>query len=251
MPARGICAHRGDVEQAPENTIPAFLLAVEKGAHMLEFDVWMTCDGELVIMHDPTVDRTTDGTGTIVNMTLEQIKSLDAGVKFGAEFAGTRVPTLGETLAAPIPPNVWLNIHTRDHGQRDEEYMDKLLGAIEKANRTQQICLACFAPQAEIARRRLPEIQICNMTGQSHAGSDYPRITIELGARFIQFFGAHGAMPEAVKLLHSHGVKVNYFKADDPQEIRWALEIGVDFVLTDRLDAALAVWNAGQWGAPA
>lgn len=248
MPAKGICAHRGDLEHAPESTIPAFLMAADKGAHMIEFDVWMTVDGGLIVMHDHTVDRTTDGTGVIVDMTLDQIKAVDAGVKFGPEFAGTRVRTFEETLAAPLPPNVWLNVHTRDHGERDSEYLEKLLSAIRETGRAHQICLACFAPQAEVARRWFPDISICNMTEQSHAGSSrYVQLTIDLGAQFLQFFGEHEAMPQAVALLHKHGVKVNYFKADEPDDIRRMLGMGVDFVLTDKLDNGLMVWNSGEW----
>lgn len=249
MPAKGICAHRGDIEHAPESTIPAFLMAVDKGAHMLEFDVWMTVDGALILMHDGAVDRTTDGSGTIVQMTLDEIKALDAGIKRGEQYRGTRVPTLAEALAAPIPPDVWLNIHTRDHGERDEEYIEKLVSDLDQAGRVAQTCLACFASQAERALRRLPNLAICNMTAQSHALSDYPRVTVELGARFLQLVDPPEGLKEAVALLHDHGVTINYFKADEPEAIRYLLEVGVDFVLTDRLDNGLAVWAERDWAA--
>ena len=243
MPAKGICAHRGDVKHAPENTLPAFILAAEKGAHMIEFDVQMTADGGLVIMHDPTVDRTTDGSGEVTALTLDYVRGLDAGRWFGEQFRGTPVPTLEEVLAADIPRNIWLNVHTRSHGERDEEYMERLTGIIAESGRGGQVVLACFAEQAEIARSRLPGIKICNMTAQSHAGSEYPEKTIRLGADFLQFFGWHERTAEAVELLHRHGVKVNYFKADTVDEILELLEIGVDFVLTDDLDAGLEAWR--------
>jgi len=247
MPAKGICAHRGDIEHAPESTIPAFLVAVDKGAHMLEFDVWMTLDGALILMHDGTVDRTTDGSGTIVRMTLDEIKAVDAGIKHGERYRGTRVPTLAEALAAPIPPDVWLNIHTRDHGERDEEYIEKLVSDLGQADRVAQTCLACFAPQAELARRRFPDLTICNMTAQSYALSDYPRVTVELGAEFLQLVDPPEGLEDAVTLLHDHGVTINYFKADEPDDIRRLLEVGVDFVLTDKLDNGMAVWAGRDW----
>lgn len=248
MPQRGICAHRGDCHSAPENTLPAFLIAAVKGCHMIELDVWMTRDAQLVVMHDETVDRTTDGTGRITQMTLAEIKSLDAGAKFGSRWAGVKVPTLTEVLASDLPGYIWLNVHTRDHGPRDEEYISLLVETVRDTGRAHQVVLACFDSQARVARSLLPELRICNMTGQSHAGSDYPRLAIDLGADFLQFFGWHDNTPAAVELLHSHGVKVNYFKADKPEMIRKLLEIGVDFVLTDRLELALAVWHqtAGQ-----
>ncbi|MCD6351139.1 MAG: hypothetical protein J7M26_03370, partial [Armatimonadetes bacterium] len=88
-------------------------------------------------------------------------------------------------------------------------------------------------------------ISICNMTRQADAGTDYPRLTVEAVAEFIQLVGATDDLPQAVEFLHEHGVKVNYFKADDADGIRWLLDQGVDFVLTDRLDTGLAVWR--EW----
>ena len=95
-----VVGHRGTVKFAPENTIAAFHKAIELGADLLEMDVRETKDGHLVIMHDSSVDRTTNGTGNVSDLTLAQIKQLDAGSWFGPEFTGERVPTLEEALAA-------------------------------------------------------------------------------------------------------------------------------------------------------
>ncbi|MCS7313960.1 MAG: glycerophosphodiester phosphodiesterase family protein [Bryobacterales bacterium] len=93
-----VVAHRGASRYAPENTLAAFRKAIELGADLIEFDVRETKDGHLVIMHDDTVDRTTDGEGRVSDLTLEQIKKLDAGSWFGPQFKGERVPTLEEAL---------------------------------------------------------------------------------------------------------------------------------------------------------
>jgi glycerophosphoryl diester phosphodiesterase len=90
--------HRGTVKFAPENKIAAHEAAIAMGARAIEMDVRMTKDGEFVIMHDASVDRTTDGSGLVSRMTLAEIKNLDAGSWFGADFAGERVPTLREAL---------------------------------------------------------------------------------------------------------------------------------------------------------
>lgn len=90
--------HRGTRRFAPENTLAAQDVAIEMGARVIEMDVRMTKDGEFVIMHDATVDRTTDGHGLVSRMTLAEIKALDAGSKFSPAFAGERVPTLREAL---------------------------------------------------------------------------------------------------------------------------------------------------------
>ena len=97
MPSSIIIAHRGLDEAFPENSLIAFRAALERGM-AIEIDVRGTFDGELVVMHDDTVDRTTDGSGAVANMTLPELKQLDAGSWWGSEFAGERIPTLSETL---------------------------------------------------------------------------------------------------------------------------------------------------------
>ncbi len=94
-----IVAHRGFKKAAPENTLPAIRMAAEVGADYAEIDIRETADGEFVLMHNSTVDATTDGKGAVADMTLEQIKKLDAGSKFRKSFAGTEVPTLKEVFA--------------------------------------------------------------------------------------------------------------------------------------------------------
>jgi len=79
LPGRGICAHRGAKDTHPENTLAAFREAIRLGAHMIELDASPSKDGELIVMHDLTVDRTTDGSGKISELTLAELKSLDAG----------------------------------------------------------------------------------------------------------------------------------------------------------------------------
>src|SRR5687767_4232507 len=96
-----IIAHRGDSAHRPENTFAAFARALELGAELVEMDVQITKDGAVVVMHDPTVDRTTDGRGRLRDMTLREVRKLSAGypVRFGAAHAGERVPTVAEALS--------------------------------------------------------------------------------------------------------------------------------------------------------
>ncbi len=95
-----VIAHRGDSAHLPENTLAAFASALEVGAEMVEFDVQLTRDGEVVVLHDATVDRTTDGHGRVADLALRELRSLSAGFpdRFGSRYAGARVPTLAETL---------------------------------------------------------------------------------------------------------------------------------------------------------
>ena len=88
-----VAAHRGWCSKYPENTIEAIRAAVELGVDQIETDIRVTKDGELVLMHDATVDRTTNGTGKVIDYTLEELRQLDAGVHKGLEFAGLKVPS--------------------------------------------------------------------------------------------------------------------------------------------------------------
>ena len=91
-------SHRGEHLQRPENTIPAFLEAIRVGADFFEADVQTTSDGKLVLSHDATVDRCTDGKGRVDSMTFDQIEALDAGIKKGPQYAGTKIPTFDQVL---------------------------------------------------------------------------------------------------------------------------------------------------------
>jgi glycerophosphoryl diester phosphodiesterase len=120
LPTRGICAYRGASNTHPENTRAAFREAIRLGAHMVEMDVCFTQDRQLVLMHERTVDRTTNGSGAVADLTLEEIKRLDAGSWKSSQFVGEQVPTLQEALQM-MPTNIWLNLHLkggRELGER-------------------------------------------------------------------------------------------------------------------------------------
>ncbi len=239
-PRTGACAHRGDRKCYPENTLSAFRSAIEKGAHQIEFDVAMTKDGQLIIMHDDTVDRTTDGKGKISGLTLEQIKALDAGIRMGDRFKGEPVPTLREALGV-LSRNVLVNVHLKSGPNLGAKAAEE----IAAAGRQRQCFLACNAAQSREARRVCPGLRICNMERQFTNGG-YPELTIKLGAEFIQLFGWIDCSPKTVQQLHDHGVTVNYFGASDEPTIRQLVECGIDYILTDDLDLCLKV--LGDYG---
>ncbi|MFN8544742.1 MAG: glycerophosphodiester phosphodiesterase family protein [Candidatus Binatia bacterium] len=104
-----VIAHRGASGTAPENTLAAFRRAADIGAHMLELDVQLTADGAVVVIHDETLERTTEGTGPVEGLTLAELRRLDAGGWFDERFRGEQIPTLAEVLAAvSLPINVEL-----------------------------------------------------------------------------------------------------------------------------------------------
>jgi glycerophosphoryl diester phosphodiesterase len=236
MPERGLCAHRGAMKTHPENTIPAFREAVKAGAHMVEFDVQLTKDNRLVVMHDGTVDRTTNGTGKVSELTFAEIRKLDAGSWKSPEFEGTQVPTFQEVLDE-MPVNVWLNIHLKGDGEASKMIAEILA----EENRLHQAFLACSAEAAKQARAVLPDIQICNMDRQE-LNSDYVSGTIEMDADFIQLRGA--ITPEFAKYakrLKENGVRINYYGTDSPDEIKMVFDYGIDFPLVNDIISNIAV----------
>lgn len=225
------CAHRGDNYCAPENTLPAFELAIAKGAHQIEFDLRTTSDGRLLVLHDQTVDRTTNGSGRLCDLTFTQARALDAGSWKGPEFAGVQLPTFREVLAL-VPPGLWVNCQL----YLDPLHLPLVIEQIREFNLLEQCFLTCDAPQIAAARQVQPDVLICSTDGQRGPDSDYPDRTIALGAQFIQLWGWADCMPEVVDQLHAHNVQVNYFGTSEAAEMRRLIEAGVDFVLTDHLD---------------
>ena len=131
-----VAAHRGNSKYFPENTMAAFRSAVALAPDMLEIDLHMTLDGEIIMMHDHTVDRTTDGTGLIREKTLAQMRALDAGSWKGSEFAGEKVPTFAEFLTFMRDyPEMLLNVELKDYPAHSGEFAyrsaDKSMAMLE------------------------------------------------------------------------------------------------------------------------
>ncbi|MFO0946303.1 MAG: glycerophosphodiester phosphodiesterase family protein [Planctomycetota bacterium] len=227
------CAHRGDSKAAPENTLPAIASAVKKGAPQIEFDVHLTRDGKLVIIHDATVNRTTNGKGTVSEMTFEEIRKLDAGSWFSPQFAGTRIPTLEEVIDA-IPRATWANVHLKNA----PGVAKAAAKVLREKDRLDHCFLACTKEQAVEAKSVAPGIKICNMSRQIGFPGRYVPETIAAKAEFIQLHAGSwlGTLPDNVAELHRHGVTVNYFGAQEEKLIKKLAAAGVDYILTDDLD---------------
>jgi len=235
LPKRGICAHRGAMETHPENTLAAFKEAIRLGAHMIEFDVRLTKDGKLVILHDKTVDRTSNGTGPVSDLTFEQVRKLDVGSWKDKKFVGEKIPTLDEALAV-MPDNIWLNAHLKG----DWELGNKVAAAIVENNRQDQTFLACGFEAAEGAKCVSPKIKIGNMERQTE-NADYVAQTIERKAAFIQFYKTaidDDLKGYIAKLKEGH-VLINYFHAETAETQAQLFDLGVDFVLVNHLAAAM------------
>ncbi len=235
MSSRGICAHRGASDTHPENTLAAFREAIRLGAHMIELDVALTKDGQLVLMHDSTVDRTTNGKGLVSEVTLAELKKLDAGLWKNRRFKGERIPTLHEALTI-MPENMWLNVHLKGGARLAEEVTKQIVAA----DRLQQSFLACGEASAVAAKKIDSRIQICNMEGQANS-LRYVNETIAMQAEFIQLYGGNSVDPAHTKQLREHGVRINYCCANDAEVVDALFKAGAEFPLVDRLEPMLGV----------
>lgn len=125
-PRPRISGHRGNSLHAPENTLPALQAVLDAGGDAAEIDIVLTADGHIVVMHDLMVDRTTNGTGAVADMTLAEVRALDAGGWFGADFAGTQVPTLAEALDFARTHDMILEVEVKE--KRNLDGMASALG---------------------------------------------------------------------------------------------------------------------------
>jgi glycerophosphoryl diester phosphodiesterase len=235
MPDRGICAHRGAMDNNPENTLAAFNEAVRLGAHMIELDVRMTKDGHLVILHDDTVDRTTNGKGQISELTIDEVNRLDAGSWKSEKFAGETIPTFKDALAV-MPENIWINVHIKGGMSLGQ----KVARIIVDENRVHQAFLACGSEAARGAQEISQELMICNMDRLDDRDA-YMQETIRQKSQFIQLHSSRTDqhLDSEIATLKQHHIRINYCCTDDKGEVEALLNSGVDFILTDQLSEML------------
>lgn len=231
LPVR-VIAHRGFSGKYPENTLLAFEKAIEIGVDEIEFDVKMTKDGYPVIMHDETVERTTNGKGRVCDLTLNQIKKMRVILSGASEV----VPTFEEALKI-IPEKIDLNIHTLSNPLLIEKVTKILL----KEERVKNCYLAIESSMIPFARKIYPEIRMCNMRGQTDPWK-YIEETKKWKCERLQFFTpSYEVSEEMVKRAHSYGIFVNVFYADTEQDMKKYIRIGVDAILTNYPDILISL----------
>ncbi len=146
-----VAAHRGWSEKYPENTMLAYRKAAELGVDQIEIDVRVTKDGELVIIHDATVDRTTNGTGRVEDLTLAELRALDAGSWKGEEFAGLQIPTFDEFIEfARSLPEMTFDFELKEYPDGDREELaysvcDRVLAALDENGLTERSVVNTFS----------------------------------------------------------------------------------------------------------
>jgi len=235
-PDRGpfISAHRGYSAVAPENTLAALEAALAAGAHVAEIDVRLTRDGQLVLMHDATLGRTTDGRGPVSALTLAEIRTLDAGRWFDRKFAGTRVPTLDEVLAWSRG-RLGILVELKNCPERHPKFIAEIIAAIERQNATDFAIPAGFdhPSLAEIHRRRptwiLEMIVPCRLVDTAHAAR-------AAGAQLLSLEPEYTVKSD-VRDMHAAGLSVltSLLSVEHGRELH---EIGVDFFETNDVQLA-------------
>jgi len=246
LPSGGICAHRGDLKCFPENTVPAFRSAVEKGAAMVEFDVKKCKTGEYVIMHDATIDRTTTGTGKVSDLTFAELRAVDAGVKKDPKFAGTKIPTFEEALDCLPKSGVLINIHCGTAAL-------PLARIVKAKGRLHQAYFSTGIKDGRAVRAEIPDALICNMSRTKKGVAAYhepwtdaelrlyAQQTVDNGFNALQHLCPCNRSDS--DLVHAAGGKVAFFHSEKPAQLKDLLDRGIDFVLTNDLDAMLAEYR--------
>lgn len=246
-------AHRGGEGLWPSNTLYAYTRAAALGVNALEMDIHRSADGALIVRHDPVVETTTDGQGAIRDLSLAQIKALDAGYTWSADGGqtfpfraqGVVIPTLDEVFAAF--PSLDINI---DIKSPEPETVETLAALIERTGMTARVVVGSFL-DAQLAhfRRRLP-------AARTAAGAVESRNFLSLSLAHLEFLfrspayafqlpewsgRVHVVTPRFIRAAHARGKRVHVWTVDEPADMRRLMGWGVDGLITDYPDRLMAL----------
>lgn len=225
-----IFAHRGASADAPENTMAAFRLALEQGADGIELDIQMSADGKLVVIHDETLDRTTNGSGLVCLQTADQLRRLSAG-KGHPGYADERIPLLEEVLEWIAPTGLKLNIELKNGIIPYPDMEEKAVRLVRRYNMEYRVIFSSFnhysiAKLAGIA----PDIEpaILYMAGL-YRPWEYAK---KIGARALHPL-YYNAIPEIVRGTQEAGLAIRPFTVDQEEDLIRMIRLGVDAVITN------------------
>jgi glycerophosphoryl diester phosphodiesterase len=232
---RVICyAHRGARGHAPENTLLAFDLAFDLGVEAIECDVQRSCDGELVIIHDGTVNRTTNGVGAVAALPYADLRALDAGRVWRIP---QRIPTLAETLELVWRRGGALNLEIKGESVEDSvgtaEAVEPALRALEEPLRARLLVSSFEHPAVALLKGRLPWLHVATLySGRAWQKQDMLAPALAMGAEAIHP-GVALTTAELVTQAHDAGLRVNVWTANRVATIRKLIAWGVDGLFSD------------------
>ncbi len=227
----GIVAHRGASADAPENTLAAYRRALELGADAAECDVRVSRDGEVVLLHDNRLDRTTDGTGRVGTKSLRELSRLDAGTWHGLDYAAESVPTLAQVFDT-VDGQMTLFVELKA-GDRLVERVAAVLSDRDPRVR-QQVVLLSFRPRLlRRAHELMPDVPTLLL--RDGGGSLDPALVRRARAAGVQAVGLSdpGARRNGIRRLREAGLGVFVYTVDDPERARELLDWGVDGIITN------------------
>lgn len=233
-----VIAHRGASREAPENTMAAYRLALELGATAVETDVHTTLDGEVLVIHDPTTERTTGVPRVVAETTAAELRTLDGGSWKGAAYAGERLPLLGELLDL-VRGRAVLCLELKS----GKELVPRVVELIDQRAMRGDIVLfsfdAALLSEGKAAMPDVPALLLAKPSGQPPSyGPAHVEEAVALGADLVGF--AHRALPrEAVEEAHRRGLPVFSWTVNTPDDARRLRDWGVDGLITD--DPAMVV----------
>lgn len=226
--------HRGSPEAAPENTISSFRTAMQAGADGVELDVMLSKDGAIVVIHDYVLDTTTDGSGPVKDYTLEQLKDFNAGYWFSEEFAGERIPTLEEVIAA-LPAGALINIEIKSESPATDGLEEAVVAAVREHDLYDRVIVSSFNPisllRVKLADERIPVglIYAPDLARYLSDGWFIPLLRPEALHPSYQMVDE-----EYMRWARKKGFRVNVWTVNEAADIRRMIELGVDGIITDR-----------------
>lgn len=235
-----IWAHRGAAADAPGNTIPAFELAIEQGADGIELDVHLSRDGVLVVHHDETVTLPSGETARIVDLSLEEVRSVDVG---SAEFGPAEIPTLREVYDLIAPTNLRLNVELKNGLVTYPGIEEAVIAMHGQSGMNDRIVYSSFNHFSLVALLALaPEIEAAALYS---AGLVDPWLYVErLGIPGVHPFYKNLTAPGVLDGYRETDIAVRPWTVDDPDDWHWLIGERVDAIITNRPGAAIAVRDA-------
>ncbi|HEX2980113.1 MAG TPA: glycerophosphodiester phosphodiesterase family protein [Anaerolineaceae bacterium] len=241
LPYPLVFAHRGASAHAPENTLSAFKLALAQGAPAMELDAKVTKDGQVIVMHDPSVDRTTNGHGLVKDLTLAELRELDAGSSFSPAYRGECVPTLEEVFAE-LGKKFFINVELTNYTTPNDGLVGKVVELVRRMDLAGYVMFSSFNPtNLARARQLLPGVPLGYLTLDKQAGS--------LLTSVLRLFTPHEALhpnlndvnPQRVEKVHRSGRKMFVYTVNAPEDMRRILRDGVDGFFTDDPELGLRI----------
>jgi len=232
-----IIAHRGASGHAPENTLVAFQRAVELGAGFIETDLHLTRDARFVAIHDPTLERTTNGHGPVKDRTLAELRQLDAGMWFDRQFMGAQIPTLEEVLKFSRQNDVIFYLEIKYDGAWGMHH--SLVAALQNAENAARTIAISFDPETLRALRQIDPGVMMGLLAD-RGGPDLVQTALDAGARQL-CLRWDLVNREIVDRAHRSDLHVVTWTVNDAGEMRNVIEAGVDGIMTDLPDRLRAV----------